>query len=153
MATVSTEARQRKLDWLSERYAAGKDLLGACPVNTLKRSRKKFLLRLLGGGCQICGYQRCDASLAFHHVDPSEKETSLSSTKLQKALSTVLREMAKCVLVCNNCHGEIHAGQLPAEDLAPHRATVASAIAPFHGKAWSDIGLDFDSVVADAVAA
>jgi len=60
-----------------------------------------------GGKCEICGYNRCIASLEFHHRDPSEKEYAwrdLGSCSLE----TIKKEMGKCILLCSNCHKEIH---------------------------------------------
>jgi hypothetical protein len=62
-----------------------------------------------GDRCVVCGYDRCIINLVFHHVDPREKSFSLSMSTT-KALATYREEMAKCVLVCANCHGEIEAG-------------------------------------------
>jgi hypothetical protein len=47
-------------------------------------------------------------SLSFHHADPTKKEFSIS--RAFKGLEALKKEVDKCHLVCNNCHGEIHAG-------------------------------------------
>jgi hypothetical protein len=62
-----------------------------------------------GGKCQVCSYDKCADSLQFHHLDPSKKEFRIA---LARGCSWVKlqRELDKCVLVCANCHGEIHAG-------------------------------------------
>jgi predicted HNH restriction endonuclease len=63
-----------------------------------------------GGKCQICGYNRCFRSLTFHHKDPSIKEDKVSFLINSKGKSAAYAEAKKCVLVCSNCHGEIHDG-------------------------------------------
>lgn len=65
----------------------------------------------LGGRCQICGYDRCPEALEFHHLDPGEKDFTISR-RLGK-LSALLPELRKCALLCANCHREVHAGQHP----------------------------------------
>ena len=70
-------------------------------------SRKLQLLELKGGGCYKCGYNKNIAALEFHHLDPSEKEFQLGSAKTTN-LDKLLLEMNKCILVCANCHREIH---------------------------------------------
>lgn len=73
--------------------------------------KRRILSERFGDSCSICGYDRCSAALEFHHVDPSVKEQTPS--KLMYNFSTIermLREVDKCILVCSNCHREIHAG-------------------------------------------
>ncbi len=62
-----------------------------------------------GAKCSLCGYDKCKSSLHFHHIDPSKKDFGISgnwglSWKKMKI------ELDKCILVCANCHGEIHEG-------------------------------------------
>ena len=40
----------------------------------LRRSMKLQAIKLLGGKCSICGYNRCVDALEFHHINPSVKE-------------------------------------------------------------------------------
>jgi hypothetical protein len=32
-----------------------------------------------GGECSICGYNKCVAALEFHHLNPSEKDFTISA--------------------------------------------------------------------------
>lgn len=61
------------------------------------------------GGCVVCGETDVDV-LDFHHVDPAEKSFNVSASWRKKGLQTVLEEVAKCVVVCANCHRRLHAG-------------------------------------------
>jgi len=70
----------------------------------------------LGGKCQVCGYNRCLGSLVFHHIDSSTKEFGISSKGHSRSWERVKEELDKCVLVCSNCHGEIHAEQINIEE-------------------------------------
>lgn len=62
----------------------------------------------MGGCCQICGYDKCIAALDFHHKD-DDKEFGLSSKGRTLNFEKMKIEAQKCILVCANCHREIHA--------------------------------------------
>lgn len=79
-------------------------------VKTYRAKKRRILVEEAGGKCKICGYDKCIRNLHFHHVDPSEKEFGLSTVGNNISLEKVKKEMKKCILVCSNCHGEIHAG-------------------------------------------
>jgi len=68
--------------------------------------RKKKLVELNGGKCSICGYAKNLAALDFHHV--KEKTFNLNTAAFEKHWDTLLEEAKKCILVCANCHHEIH---------------------------------------------
>jgi predicted HNH restriction endonuclease len=78
---------------------------------SLRRMRlKERAIDHMGGKCRICGYNTCPAALDFHHIEDMEKEFNISSTM---SWAKIEPELAKCVLVCANCHREIHAGWHP----------------------------------------
>lgn len=64
-------------------------------------------IKMLGGKCSRCGYDRCVDALEFHHVNPAEKEFKLGSGNTM-SWQEYKRELSKCILVCSNCHKEIH---------------------------------------------
>lgn len=66
-----------------------------------------------GGKCQVCGYDKYIGALEFHHVDPEGKDFGISSKGYTHSWDKVKEEIQKCVLVCANCHREIHAGIRP----------------------------------------
>lgn len=67
-----------------------------------------------GGSCQVCGYHKAVRALQFHHLIPGEKDFTIS--RASKAWESIKKELEKCVLLCSNCHAEVHEGLL---DLAP----------------------------------
>ena len=72
-------------------------------------NRKKKFVLLLGGECKHCGYKKNLACLAFHHRNPEEKNFPLSSKELgMYKEERLLEEVAKCDLLCHNCHVELH---------------------------------------------
>lgn len=70
----------------------------------LRAERKQMLVNAFGGKCCICGYNRSLRALEFHHVF---KKTFDIFGKIRK-LDEVIEESKKCILVCSNCHKEIH---------------------------------------------
>ncbi len=63
-----------------------------------------------GGKCVLCGYNRCSGALEFHHRNPKKKDFSLSVRGLTRSWEKIKDEINKCVLICANCHREVHAG-------------------------------------------
>ena len=81
-------------------------------------SRKKELVKLMGGKCSICGYDKNYAALEFHHVNPEDKSFQLDSRHLSNTtMTTILEEAKKCILVCSNCHKEIHYPNMELEQV------------------------------------
>ena len=78
---------------------------------------KQMAIKYKGGKCCICGYDKCNTALDFHHRDDSSKSFGLSVRGLTRSWERTRQEIDKCVLVCANCHREIHEGitQLPIE--------------------------------------
>jgi len=76
------------------------------------RRRRKLKLLLVanhGGECTSCGYSRCVDALDFHHRDPAEKKFTLTGQGITRSWEKMKAEAEKCVLVCANCHRELHA--------------------------------------------
>jgi hypothetical protein len=72
-----------------------------------RRALKRRAVDYKGGKCSICGYNKCFASLDFHHTNPEEKEAQFK-TMMSWTWNRVLVELDKCILVCRNCHSELH---------------------------------------------
>jgi transposase len=79
-------------------------------VSQRRRTVKSILVAEAGGACVLCGYDRCSAALHFHHVDPSSKRFHLSMQGVARSLASARAEMAKCMLLCANCHAEVETG-------------------------------------------
>lgn len=80
----------------------------SCMANGRREKVKLRAIAYLGGMCRNCGYSRCTRALCFHHVDPSKKDFSLSSHSADRSWEVLRAELDKCVLLCANCHMEIH---------------------------------------------
>lgn len=81
----------------------------SCSANSKRKNIKKKLVEYKGGECQICSYDKCIAALDFHHINPKEKLFSISSA-MSYSLKRLKKEVDKCILVCRNCHAELHNG-------------------------------------------
>lgn len=83
-------------DYYEKRYSKG------------KHERNK-LLEQLGNKCSICGYNKNSAALVFHHTNPKEKDFCISIKNcIFKKEDELQQEIKKCVLLCSNCHAELH---------------------------------------------
>ena len=60
-----------------------------------------------GGKCCICGYNKNLAALDFHHKNPLTKDFELSYYS-RKNWESIVLELDKCLLLCSNCHKELH---------------------------------------------
>lgn len=80
-------------------------------VKNYRKRLKTEIISALGNKCQCCGYDRCMEALEFHHLDPTQKDVSISG----KSWSIVKlgSEIQKCIMVCACCHREIHYNGLP----------------------------------------
>ena len=75
--------------------------------------RKLLLIQQAGGCCTQCGYLRNAAALTWHHLDPEAKSFQLDMRSLSNRCEReIMCELAKCVLLCANCHAETHAPHL-----------------------------------------
>lgn len=75
-----------------------------------RRTRKKErMVFVMGGQCIQCKYNKCIEALEFHHIDPSTKSFSFNKAK-SYSWEQISSELKKCVIVCANCHREIHQG-------------------------------------------
>lgn len=68
---------------------------------------KKICCDYLGGKCSNCAYSRCIAALQFHHEDPAHKDFEISRFR-HNNFDKIKQELDKCILLCSNCHAEIH---------------------------------------------
>lgn len=85
-------------------------------VSEWRRRVKRRLVDEAGGACAICGYDRCEAALQFHHLDPGAKLFALSREGVTRSFAEALAEARKCILLCSNCHAEVEAGMTEAPD-------------------------------------
>ena len=88
-------------------------------VKKRRKKLKELAVEYKGGKCQnpSCGYDRCMEAMDFHHINPEEKDFGISSKGFTRSWDKVKQELDKCVMLCANCHREVHAGVLDINDI------------------------------------
>ena len=84
-----------------------------CAIEAVQKRRdliKEKAIEYKHGKCCICGYSKCKDALEFHHIDPNTKEFGIGEKGYTRSWEKVKNELDKCVLLCSNCHREVHAG-------------------------------------------
>ncbi len=85
-------------------------------AKTLSRSARNMKINreairsLFGGACRKCGYKACLAALDFHHLDPKTKTGNVLKIIKSRGKHAAIEEAKKCILLCSNCHDELHDG-------------------------------------------
>ena len=69
------------------------------------KEKKKYIDNYkISKGCSICGYNKCAEALCFHHN--GDKEFDIASGRQNS--EQLEEEMNKCIVLCFNCHQELH---------------------------------------------
>jgi hypothetical protein len=107
---MSSEAKRAyERDWRQRKYAsdpeyrARKQATDKAWRDRLREELRQFKLTT---GCSRCGYDKCARALAFHHRDPN-KEITIAN-KISLGRKKLWEEVAKCDVLCANCHAETH---------------------------------------------
>ena len=79
-----------------------------------RKQTREDILYIHGCKCNICGYNRYSGALEFHHLDMNKKDLGLSARDCGN-FEKVLEESKKCILLCSNCHKEVHANLILTE--------------------------------------
>ncbi len=75
-------------------------------VTDFRKKRKIELILYKGGKCENCGYNKISGALQFHHINPKEKSFTIGGRNY--SLENMKKEADKCLLICANCHAEVH---------------------------------------------
>lgn len=78
--------------------------------NISARQKARDYIASIKTKCSICDeVEKC--CLEFHHIDPSKKEHTVSRLLASNpTISTIQKEVDKCIILCANCHRKLHAG-------------------------------------------
>lgn len=70
------------------------------------------VISMLGCKCEKCGIEATRDNMCifdFHHVDPSTKEENIAELLANgRPLDILMEEATKCILLCSNCHRQLH---------------------------------------------
>ena len=78
----------------------------------IRRLVKKKAVNYKGNQCYCCHQQYPLVVYDFHHLDPTQKDFSLGDKTSTIKWDKVQAEIDKCILVCANCHRQIHNGDI-----------------------------------------
>ena len=76
-------------------------------VKEWRKNTKTKMVICMGSKCQICGYNKSQNALEFHHINPEEKDFQISK-RMGYKIDDLKKEVDKCALLCKNCHAEVH---------------------------------------------
>ncbi len=84
-------------------------------VDKRRKKIRQLSLEYKGDHCALCGYNKCNRALEFHHIGSDDKDFGISAKGYTRSWVLVKQELDKCILLCANCHREVHEGitQLP----------------------------------------
>ena len=84
------------------------------------KERQRFYAEQFRAMKQAIGCARCGEDdpycLHFHHIDPQEKKYCVG-IKGRSSFRSMEDEVAKCILLCANCHAKLEAGRFILEDI------------------------------------
>jgi hypothetical protein len=99
---------ERSVHGQAEQDSRRKELVKQRVVVWRQRTKLRAM-QYKGGCCYVCGYRRSVRAMCFHHLDPSTKTYRIASGNTI-AWDRLIEELDKCVLLCANCHAEVHDG-------------------------------------------
>lgn len=75
---------------------------------------EQFIDSVLEPICTKCGYNKCRRALDYHHLDSTEKSFGIAQFVWKRGFTEnnkqlMLQELDKCIVLCSNCHRELHA--------------------------------------------
>lgn len=121
--------KEKALEQSSNRYLAKKEELlqyqreyrktNRVLVTTKMKQKRSLRLRWavkeLGNQCAHCGVRYPDCVYDFHHTDKTEKEFTIGENMLV-SWDRFQKEIQKCLLLCANCHRQVHGSYKIADE-------------------------------------
>lgn len=105
---------KRLLQWLKPEHMT---------KNQVRQHLRELKVKI---GCKYCGYKKFFGALSFDHRDPKSKRFELSNCHKYRSWKEIKREIAKCDVVCLNCHAELEYNRrMLAEGKSPVSVTDA----------------------------
>ena len=103
---IPKNERKHGVSFCSEKCRRKKQSINT--IKSRKKKHKKFVEYKIKRGCDICGYNTFGGSLDFHHIDPQTKTMRIEAKHFVSNSKKIKKELDKCILVCKNCHYELH---------------------------------------------
>ncbi len=76
-------------------------------MNEMVAAARFAAWKVAQGGCCQCAENNPEC-LDLHHRDPNEKEFRISRLAREGTWDKLMKEAAKCIVVCANCHRKLH---------------------------------------------
>ena len=78
-------------------------------VKNHRKLTKERIFYVMGEKCSLCGLKdKCLDIYDFHHLNPEEKDFTISQGLYNNAWSKLVKELKKGTLLCANCHRKVH---------------------------------------------
>jgi predicted HNH restriction endonuclease len=91
------------------KYADRAEYLKKAVVQRRKKIKQQAI-EYKGSRCAVCQYDKCFQALEFHHLESDKKDFGISAKGYTRSWKMVIQELDKCILLCANCHREVHDG-------------------------------------------
>jgi hypothetical protein len=73
-----------------------------------RKKRQELVDEVKKKGCFLCGYNKTFIALDLHHLEEDFKVDTLSNMIYSSSLKKIEQELKKCIVLCANCHREVH---------------------------------------------
>lgn len=93
-----------------------------------RRRLKVRAVDYMGGRCAGCERAGPPSLFDFHHLDAKDKGFGIGQDGIPRPWEKIVAELEKCVMLCANCHREVHAG---VRDIRPTLRGLAEAAARY----------------------
>ena len=95
-----------------------------------KAKKRKWIYENISDCCVLCGYNKCDTALELHHIKETELTAKRSKNGRRAASVWNMRwddlkaDAPYMVVLCANCHREVHSGMHPEIPVPEHMKTM-----------------------------
>jgi predicted HNH restriction endonuclease len=102
------QRREYDREWYARRSEGEKKRIRSVKYDRVKRIRHQFREYKKSLSCERCGFSH-PAAIQFHHRDPKMKDFDVgNAAKSGLSFERILAEIAKCEVLCANCHAIEH---------------------------------------------
>ena len=95
--------KEKGKEYSRKHYEKNKDQVKAATKRTSRTAKEKWDLYKSSLKCARCSEKHV-ACMDFHHINPEDKEYSVSDLISNKMFTKAYKEIKKCIVLCANCH-------------------------------------------------
>lgn len=82
---------------------------------------QELVLEFKKSGCVLCGETE-PCCLSAHHRNTKTKKFTIGDRTKWHSLAAIIKELKKCICLCENCHRKVHAGVISLRSQADKAA-------------------------------